>query len=146
MKYLISAFTIASIVVVVLLLQPVERVVSQPPIVIPVPADPAAPQRAQDRVDNAGNAGNAEQQYSTFNAVQIASQDITTLVALGDSSLDPQFMRYMSLHNFPAAQRAGVIENVNFVLNSLNSGYRRIVHRLREFEGPGDAERGPRHV
>lgn len=68
-----------------------------------------------------------EQQYSTFNAVQLANADIIALEALHDPSLDTTQIRYLSLHNFPEAERAARKANVDFVLNSLNPHYRRIV-------------------
>jgi hypothetical protein len=69
----------------------------------------------------------AEQRYSAFNAVQIAKADCDAITALNSSDLDPQYVRYLSLHNVPEAQRAWAKAVVDFVLNSLNPTYRKII-------------------
>jgi uncharacterized protein (TIGR03000 family) len=68
-----------------------------------------------------------EVRYSVFNVVQICYADSLGVAALQNAELDPNYIRYLSLHNFPAKKRLQKKANIDFVLNSLNATYRRIV-------------------
>jgi hypothetical protein len=69
----------------------------------------------------------AEVRYSTFNAVQIANEDAIAASVLGAPNLNPAYIRYLSLHNFPASVRQTKKAIIDLVLNSLNAKYRPIV-------------------
>lgn len=68
-----------------------------------------------------------EFRYSPYNAAQIANDDIIAVEALSDPALNPEYVRYLSLHSFPEAVRPIVKDVVDFVLNSLNARFRRII-------------------
>lgn len=69
----------------------------------------------------------AERYFSPFDAVRLAEADITAIELLGDKSIDPQYCRYLSLHNMHKVDRAARKKTIDYVINSLNPRYYKII-------------------
>jgi uncharacterized protein (TIGR03000 family) len=90
-----------------------------------IPLSAAAPQSSPPPLKE--DKQKVEQRWSPYNAVQIAHEDAAAVTALKDPSLNPSYVRYLSMHNFPEADRPLLKAIIDFVLNSLNPKYRKIV-------------------
>jgi len=92
-----------------------------PPTVSPTApkvSAPAVPERAKT----------AEKVYGPFDVVVLADIDITTVAAIAAPDINPQLCRYLSLHNKKTvAARKELKQTIDFVLNSLNPRFHRLV-------------------
>ncbi len=90
-------------------------------------AQPAIPQVAAQPPAQPPAQPAGEVRYSPFNAVEIANLDAIAIAALNSPELQLAYIRYLSLHNIPEANRAAAKTIIDRVLNGLNPTYRRIV-------------------
>lgn len=65
----------------------------------------------------------AEKMYSAFDCVQLASLDIQAVKTLNDPDLDPHYIRYLALYNYPKEKRKLLKKASDYVINSLNTKY-----------------------
>ncbi len=69
----------------------------------------------------------SEKQYSPYEIMTLAYSDIVAVASLHDPNLDPEYIRYLSLHNFSRIKRQSLKSLIDFTLNSLNPGHRDII-------------------
>jgi hypothetical protein len=65
--------------------------------------------------------------YSPYDCVRLAAEDTQALTLLNDPELDPKYVRYLALYNYPKALRIKLKKAIDFVINSLNTEYRQII-------------------
>lgn len=78
--------------------------------------------------------------YSPFNVVEIATADSIAVKAINAPNLNVEYMRYITLHNYPEAARPITKAVLNKVLNSLGPKHRKIV---RAVSLPINADKAP---
>lgn len=65
--------------------------------------------------------------YTPYEAAILALRDLEAVTLLNNPDLEPHYIRYLSLHNFPCEERLKLKQTVDFVVNSLNRRRRTIV-------------------